>query len=406
MDLLIVMTGMSGGGAEKSLISFLHAIFAQDKTQVNIDLLLFKPKGIFMPQIPKPCNLLKSPKEVFCMAAGPCEVDFYKNITVKGIIGKLAHYFRRNAPKYKDLDDIQILWENWKSFIPELNKEYDVAMSYMHGATNYFVIDKCKAKKKYLYVHHDYSELTANHRYDHEYFSKADGILTVSPECVSSIAQYHNDIKDRIYSIENIQSSSIIHKMANAFYPQEYKDNKGIIVLSIGRLAEVKRFDRAIDASEILKSQGYKFAWYIIGQGPLMKRYQDLIKQKDLSDTVFLLGEKTNPYPYILNCDIFVQTSDNEGKSIVIDEAKMLARPIIVTDYRTIEDSIDNKVTGLIVQKNPYDIADAISFLINNPSKRAALENKLKSRDYSNELEINKYLNLWGLNNAENSNNC
>ena len=50
----------------------------------------------------------------------------------------------------------QQLWKLWKNKIPKLNKEYDIAISYLNGYTNYYVIDKVLAKKENLWIHNDY----------------------------------------------------------------------------------------------------------------------------------------------------------------------------------------------------------------------------------------------------------
>jgi glycosyltransferase involved in cell wall biosynthesis len=63
-----------------------------------------------------------------------------------------------------------------------------------------------------------------------------------------------------------------------------------------------------------------------------------------------MLGEKANPYPYINQCDIYVQTSRYEGKSIAIDEAKCLLKPIVVTNFPTVFDQSVTELTGLSVK--------------------------------------------------------
>lgn len=88
------------------------------------------------------------------------------------------------------MSDIQAMWNHWKPYIPSVKKHCDVAISYMHGVTNYFVIDKCDADKKYLYIHHDYEKMNENVQYDYSYFKKADAIITVSSRCVKVWLMY------------------------------------------------------------------------------------------------------------------------------------------------------------------------------------------------------------------------
>ena len=61
----------------------------------------------------------------------------------------------------------------------------------------------------------------------------------------------------------------------------------------------------------------------------------------DLEEHFYLIGLKSNPYPYLKQADIYVQPSRFEGKSIALDEAKILNKPIVVTNYSTAKDQIN-----------------------------------------------------------------
>ena len=107
-----------------------------------------------------------------------------------------------------------------------------------------------------------------------------------------------------------------------------------------------------------------------------------------------LLGSRENPYPYIKECDIFAQTSRYEGKSVVLDEAKILGKPIVVTKYPTVYDQIHNDDEGKIVEMNPQGIAEGISKLIIDKDRRIRMQKYLKSKEYGNQEEIKKYIDI------------
>ncbi|MEG1009463.1 MAG: glycosyltransferase, partial [Clostridia bacterium] len=44
------------------------------------------------------------------------------------------------------------------------------------------------------------------------------------------------------------------------------------------------------------------------------------------------LGVKSNPYPYIKECDLFLMSSRYEGYSIVLNEALILEKKILTTN--------------------------------------------------------------------------
>ena len=114
-----------------------------------------------------------------------------------------------------------------------------------------------------------------------------------------------------------------------------------------------------------------------------------------VDDCVCFLGIRENPYPYIKDCNIFVQSSRYEGKSVVLDEAKILAKPIIATSYPTVRDQIMDGKEGVIVGMTSEKIADGIEELIKNKEKRVFLSNYLAAHEYGNQDAVKKYMTLF-----------
>ena len=113
-----------------------------------------------------------------------------------------------------------------------------------------------------------------------------------------------------------------------------------------------------------------------------------------MEDIFILLGERAEPYPYMGQCDIYVQPSLYEGKSIAIDEAKCLCRPIVVTNFSTVKDQITDGVNRLICQKTKRDMADKIETLIKNEEKKKRLSENLFNEKTGNEEELEKIYSI------------
>jgi glycosyltransferase involved in cell wall biosynthesis len=107
-----------------------------------------------------------------------------------------------------------------------------------------------------------------------------------------------------------------------------------------------------------------------------------------------MIGVRENPYIYIRACDVFVQTSRYEGKSIVLDEAKIFDKPIVVTNYPTVYDSIENDKNGIIVPMDGKQIADGIGRIWSDNALRYKLCDELKRSNIGNEKELEKYINV------------
>ena len=131
-------------------------------------------------------------------------------------------------------------------------------------------------------------------------------------------------------------------------------------VLSIGRLTEQKGYDIALKAFGLLKQRGVPFHFFIIGAGKLKEELEAQRHELDLEDDVTFLGLRENPYPYIRGCDVVLQSSRWEGKSMVLDEAKILEKPILATRYPTVGDQLSSQ-EGMVVDMTPEAVAEAFS---------------------------------------------
>lgn len=370
--LLFVMSSLYNGGAEKSLVNLLCEL---DYERYEVDLLLFKAKGLFMQQIPNEVNLLDRPKRLAKLYDDG--ISFGLEGLVKAIGSGTARLFNK---RYNYCKGFRWKWF-YKWYLKGLPKHYDIAFAGINGDVAYYVGDKVNADKKVIMVHNDYVSSEFPKKYDFKYFNDANVVGSISDRCVEILKECFPEMPDKFRLLKNITSSRLIHKRADEFYPREYKECKGSIILSIGRLSIEKGFDMAIEAARILREQGHSFVWYIIGSGLEEKTLKSLIESNHLENHVKLLGIKENPYPYIKHCDIFVQPSRFEGKSVVLDEAKILAKPILATAYPTVRDQLTDE-EGIVVEMSPEGIAEGISQC--SEAQRNELTMYLHSHEYGN----------------------
>ena len=92
-----------------------------------------------------------------------------------------------------------------------------------------------------------------------------------------------------------------------------------------------------------------------------MESMQRKIKEKNLGNHILLLGEKTNPYPYMAAARAVLLTSSVEGFGLVIAEAVLCGSVPISTDCIGPSDIIGDNQYGLLVPpENPPAFADAM----------------------------------------------
>lgn len=384
--LLFVIMHLHMGGAERSLVNLLSEI---DYSQYEVDLLLIKKEGDLIRQLPQEVHLLETPYELKAVYSNSIDgIRGVKYFLVRGMSVVCSNI--RN--KFHICDMTAIRWNQfYKRLIPQFEKKYDVAIAYLTGPSMYYVADKVNADKKIVFYHNDYfaSNAMPNRPTDLPYFEKFDLIPTISDQCKQSLEKAFPDMKEKFTVVPNITSTKLIRLRADQFYPEEYKGKKNVIC-SIGRLNEQKGFDLAIQAAASLKKSGVSFSWYIIGEGEERKKLQELIAKNQLENGFFLRGIRDNPYPYLKNADIVVQPSRYEGKSMVLDEAKILAKPIVATNYTTVRDQLSDE-EGLVVDMTPEGIAEGIQRMLVDAKMREGFVKYLQQRDYGNTDEMKKF---------------
>lgn len=383
---LIAMTSLYNGGAEKSLVNLLNEL-PQD--QYDIDLLLFKREGLYLKQVPSYVNILDTPRDIQLLYS-----SFHKakKMFFPKFFGTLfSRLLYGNSYKAKGV--------RWKYFyskhIQQIDKKYDVAIAYISGEILWFVDEKVNAEKKITWVHIDYKAAKLSKECDYPHYKNLDAIVTISENCANILKEVFPEFADKIYNIPNITSSAVLRRRSEEFYPQEYqRSEKQYKLLSVGRLAEQKGFDMAVSAAALLKKAGVSFDWFIIGNGPLEKQLERQMKKEGVEDCFKLIGVRENPYSYMKNCDLIVQSSRYEGKSVVLDEAKILARPIVATNYPTVKDQIIDGKEGIITEMSPQGIAAGIEKLLQNQGLVQQIKAYLLQHEYGNQQDVKKYIDL------------
>ena len=392
---LISSFDMEVGGVERSLISMLNN-FDYDNNQV--DLMLYRHKGDFMKLLPNKHNLLDEIPEYSSFRKSVAEVIKEKRY-ILAMTRILANLNSKIIGKVKKVSEVgyyqmQLMWRYSLPFLPKLDKQYDVAISYLWP--HYFIADKVKAKRKIAWIHTDYSTIETDIDMDLKMWNKFDNIISISDDCTKAFLDKYPTLKDKIVLIENITSPQFIINMSNEEVDDDISKVKGFKIVSTGRLCYQKAFDNAIIALKILNDKGYKdIKWYIVGYGGDEGKLMGLIKENKLEENFILLGKKINPYPYMKACDLYVQPSRYEGKAVTVTEARILERPTLITNYPTAKSQLMDGFDGNICELSIGGIVDGIERLYKDKNLRNKLAFNCKNTDYSNSYELEKLYKLF-----------
>lgn len=403
--ILIAIHYMHLGGAEISLIGLLQAL---DPKKVNVDLFVYSHEGELMKLIPEYVNVLP-------------EIPTYKMFErpMKEVLkkGHLSVFFARMKAKMRmksylkkkqTIDQSAImgfLGEEVSKVVPDINPsvEYDLAISFL--TPHNFVRDHVRAKKKICWIHTDYTRIDVNAELELPVWDSFDYVASISSDVTKTFLQVFPTLAPKIIEIENILSSTFVCHRAEEFDVQDtlltahsQQPTANINLLSIGRFTNQKNFDNLPDICrktlELLKDKNISLRWYIIGFGADENLIRQKIAETGMQEHVIILGKKSNPYPYIKTCDIYVQPSRYEGKSVTVREAQMLCKPVVVTNYPTASSQIQNGLDGVIVPMNNENCAKGLAEFILDTEKQQHIIEYLKTHDYGNVEEVEKIYNL------------
>ncbi|WP_431800758.1 glycosyltransferase [Halobacillus andaensis] len=272
-------------------------------------------------------------------------------------------------------------------------KNYDVAISYAQGIPTFFVAEKVCARKKVAWVNVSYRLNKKEKSFQSKYYNSYEKIISVSKSTKEVFLETFPQYAKKLGVIYDINHPEVIFDMSNL--EVGFNDGfNGLKILTIGRLARQKGYDIALDACERLRNCGLDFKWYVLGKGPLRKEIEEEIKIRNLSKHFILLGVEANPYPFIKEADIYVQTSRFEGFGLAIAEARILNTPVVTTEFDAVYNQMKQEKNGIVVEMDGESVFQGIMRYINHPSFKEDIVNYLKAEKKGNVEEINKFYDL------------
>lgn len=389
--ILFIIGILDTGGVSKSMLSLLNVI---DKEMYEISLLTMNNSGTFSSQIPTGVRIL-SDSRLTALTSGFSGVkdliSFRKGIGFHPLLAILS--LIRFVLSFIDKSLAGVFLARISPKITDEN--FDLIIDYNGQQDLYYMVDKLNGKQKITFFHSDYRKWRYYERADRKYFGKVDGIYTISEECVSALKEVFPEYTDKFHLMENITSPSLINKLADELIePTLTKQQYDFIIASLGYVSIGKGSELAVQVAKKLKEVGISFEWWFIGGVTNDWDYQGFVKKNGLEDNVKFLGVKANPYPYLKRADLYVHLSKFEGKSIALDEVKVLCKPIVVTNFSTVHDQFKDRVNASICEMTVEDATDKITELIHNTNLRQSYTDYLKQHIVDNSNEIEKLYSL------------
>lgn len=392
--ILIIMHYLEIGGAETALIGLLNAL---DPKRVDVDLFLHDHRGEMMQFVPEWVNVLPPIKE-YTMLERPIKELIKRGhwliagarLWAKYVSGKV---YKKSHSSLPNASVFHYMAKYTTPLLPRINPNvtYDLAISFL--TPHQITLQKIDARKRIAWIHTDYTKIWVDANDELPVWSKYDFIASISPDVTKTFLQTFPSLSNtnKIVEIENILSPAFVRRRADIKNVEEEMSKYGgeVKLLSIGRFCEAKNYDNVPDICQRMVKENVDVKWFIIGYGDeqLIRRK---IEEAGMQEHVIILGKRSNPYPYIKACDIYVQPSRYEGKSVTVREAQMLCKPVVVTNYPTASSQIKSGVDGVIVPMDNEGCAKGLVKVIMDKALQTRLTDYLKTHDYGNEREVDK----------------
>jgi len=181
----------------------------------------------------------------------------------------------------------------------------------------------------------------------------------------------------------------------------ELPSNATYKILAVSFLSDLKNIITLVRAVAIVVHRGKRtnVMLDVIGDGPQRANLESLIRDLHVENNVHLLGYRDDVGAFLYQCNLFAHPSLAEGFGIVIPEAMLAERPVIVANAGALPELVIDGQSGLIVDPlDPEQWAAAIILLMDDEqlAKRLAIQGKRRAEDmFSVEQYVSNYEALY-----------
>lgn len=141
------------------------------------------------------------------------------------------------------------------------------------------------------------------------------------------------------------------------------------LVVAVGRLVPIKRFDVLLDAFARVLPKRPDAHLAIAGDGAPEERAALELQAAPFADRVHFLGWRQDLEQLYVDADVLALTSDNEGTPVTVIEALSTGLPVVATKVGGVEDVVDDRSGTLVAPGDVEAIAAALEARLASPAR-------------------------------------
>ena len=282
-----------------------------------------------------------------------------------------------------------------------LKGRFDIDIAFLEGPITRIFSYKGN-KRKIAWVHNDIAKIFGNNfksrlkkHIDNWFYKRFDKIIFVSEQNKKSFENVYGKISERKIIYNYINKERVLRLSKEKIEEDKIYINKNSNLeknfIIVSRLVKQKGIDRLIRVHKKLLDEGLKHKIYVIGDGEEKEDLDNLAKKLKVEDTFIFLGKKENPYPYMKKADCFALLSYFEGYGMVLEEAKILNKAILVTNTAA-KEAVINYDKKIIIENNEDAIFKEMKNVLEG--KYSFLDEESKAFNYDNKYLLEEIKNI------------
>ncbi len=220
------------------------------------------------------------------------------------------------------------------------------------------------------------------------FYPFADEVVAISEGVAKDLRT--NTSLHRIHVIYNPVVTEELKKQSKEDVTHPWFNDEIPVILGVGRLVDQKDFETLVRAFAMVR-ENREAKLVIFGEGYKRERLEQLTRELDIQNDVDLPGFTDNPYKYMANANVFVNSAKHEGFGNVIVETMACGTPIVATDCPGAPAELleEGKVGRLVSVGDPREMSEGIKNMIDNPTNPRLL--RKRAEDFTLDTAIEKY---------------